>query len=253
MLADQLVEGRSDELVVTDLEGTRLVVFNRPAARNALSNAMKQDLVATLSEAEKDDNVRVVIVTGAGACFSAGADIKELRAGAQPIRPHPGEALRAFGKPVIAAVDGPCATGALEVALSCSFILASSNARFADTHAKVGLIAGWGMSALLPRAIGRRRANQIMSTGEFIDAGRAYDWGLVNEVVEGDVTERAVEVARLIGSNPRGSVEAQIRAMRDGDGASLSEALEIEQGMKQSWRAQRTGIFANVPDPAPNP
>lgn len=253
MLADQLVEGRSDELVVTDLEGTRLVVFNRPAARNALSNAMKQALVATLSEAEKDDNVRVVIVTGAGACFSAGADIKELRAGAQPIRPHPGEALRAFGKPVIAAVDGPCATGALEVVLSCSFILASSNARFADTHAKVGLIAGWGMSALLPRAIGRRRASQIMSTGEFIDARSAYDWGLVNEVVEGDVTERAVEVARLIGSNPRGSVEAQIRAMRDGDGASLAEALEIEEGMKQSWRAQRTGIFASVPDPAPNP
>ncbi|OYX52068.1 MAG: hypothetical protein B7Y97_02645 [Sphingomonas sp. 32-66-10] len=251
MLADQLVAGRPDELVVTDFEGIRLIIFNRPTARNALSNAMKRALVACLDQAGTDDDVRIVVLTGAGACFSAGADIKELRAGAQPIRPHPGEALRAFGKPVIAAVDGPCATGALEVALSCSFILASPKARFADTHAKVGLIAGWGMSALLPRAIGRRRANQIMSTGEFIDAERAYDWGLVNEVVEGDVTERALEVARQIAANPRASVEGQIGAMLEGDGASLGEALEIEERMKQCWRSGRTRLFATDPNTVP--
>lgn len=250
MLADELVAQQSDELIVSDRDGIRLIIFNRPAARNALSNAMKQGFVAALGAADEDDAVKVVVVTGAGKCFSAGADIKELRAGAKPVRPHPAEALRAFGKPVIAAVDGACATGALELALSCSFILASAEARFADTHAKVGLIAGWGMSALLPRAIGRRRANQIMSTGEFVDAARAYAWGLVNEVVEGDVTERALAVAALIAANPARSVNAQIGAMREGDGASMAEALEIEERMKQSWRKANAGLFANTPTAA---
>jgi len=248
MLADELVNQKSDELVVTDRDGIRFVIFNRPNARNALSNAMKQAFVAALREADDDAGVNLVIVTGAGRCFSAGADIKELRAGAQSaVRPHPAQALLAFGKPVIAAVDGACATGALEIALSCSFILASTEARFADTHAKIGLIAGWGMSALLPRAIGRRRANQIMSTGEFIDAATAYDWGLVNEVTNGDVTRRAIEVGSLIAANPSRAVNAQIRAMRKGDGASMAEALEIEESMKQAWRAANTGLFADAP------
>lgn len=252
LLADQLVDGRADELVVTDLQAIRVIVFNRPSVRNAMSNTMKQALVAGLAEAAEDESVRAVVLTGAGNCFSAGADIKELLAGAQPIRPHPGEALRAFSKPVIAAVDGPCATGALEVALSCSFILASAGARFADTHAKVGLIAGWGMSALLPRAIGRRRAIQMMSTGEFIDAATALRWGLVNEVVEGDVVARAVGVANSIVRNPRASVEAQIAAMFKGDGATLDEALAIEEQMKQAWRAERTNLFANDLTATPN-
>ena len=248
MLADELVNQKSDELVVTDRDGIRFVIFNRPNARNALSNAMKQAFVAALREADDDAGVNLVIVTGAGRCFSAGADIKELRAGAQSaVRPHPAQALLAFGKPVIAAVDGACATGALEIALSCSFILASTEARFADTHAKIGLIAGWGMSALLPRAIGRRRANQIMSTGEFIDAATAYAWGLVNEITNGDVTRRAIEVGSLIAANPSRAVNAQIRAMREGDGASMAEALEIEESMKQAWRAANTGLFADAP------
>lgn len=244
MLADQLAADQASELVVANIDATRLLILNRPAARNALSNAMKEALIAELARAADDDAVRVIVVTGAQGVFSAGADIKELRAGVPRMRFNPAEALRACRKPVIAAVDGPCATGALEVVLSCSFILASSKARFADTHAKVGLIAGWGMSALLPRAIGRRRANQMMSTGEFIDAATAYDWGLVNEVVEGDVTARAVEIARQVATNPQDSVEAQIRAMVDGEGVSLGEALEIEERMKEQWRAGKLGLFA---------
>ncbi|ALC14122.1 enoyl-CoA hydratase-related protein [Sphingopyxis sp. 113P3] len=244
-LTDQLAADQADELVVSDINTTRLIIFNRPAARNALTNAMKAAIVAHLADAANDDSIRTVVVTGAHGAFSAGADIKELRAGAPRIRHNPAEALRAFPKPVIAAVDGPCATGALEVALSCSFILASRRARFADTHAKVGLIAGWGMSALLPRAIGRRRASQIMSTGEFIDATTAYEWGLVNEVVDGDVTARAVEIAGQMAANPRASVEAQIRAMIDGEGASLGDALAIEERMKEMWRAGKPDLFAS--------
>jgi|LADL02.1.fsa_nt_gi enoyl-CoA hydratase len=249
MFVDQLVANCGDELVVTNRGYVRLIVLNRPAARNALSNALKQAFIDALQSAQQSDDTRVIVVTGAGGCFSAGADIKELRAGVPPLRPHPGEVLRSLEKPVIAAVDGPCATGALEVALSCSFILASRHARFADTHAKVGLIAGWGMSALLPRAIGRRRANQIMSSGEFIDARTAHDWGLVNEVVEGDVTLRALEVANMIADNPQRSVNAQLKAMYEGDGVSLEEALKIEERMKQVWRSGHSGLFDASPPP----
>lgn len=250
-LADRLVADQGAEMVVADIDAIRLIVFNRPAARNALSNAMKEALVAELARAADDDTVRGLVITGAHGVFSAGADIKELRAGAPRVRYNPAEALRAFPKPVIAAVDGACATGALEVALSCTFILASAQARFADTHAKVGLIAGWGMSALLPRAIGRRRASQMMSTGEFIDAATAYEWGLANKVIGGDVTAHAVEIATLIASNPRDSVEAQIRAMIDGEGASLGEALEIEERMKERWRASKPSLFASDADMKP--
>lgn len=250
-LAHRLVADQAAELVVADIDTIRLIVFNRPAARNALSNAMKETLVAELARAAGDDAVRAVVVTGAHGVFSAGADIKELRAGAPRVRCNPAEALRAFHKPVIAAVDGACATGALEIALSCTFILASTQARFADTHAKVGLIAGWGMSALLPRAIGRRRASQMMSTGEFIDAATAYEWGLANEVVRSDVVAYAVEIANRMASNPRDSVEAQIRAMIDGEGVALGEALEIEERMKERWRANRPVLFASDADTKP--
>lgn len=240
-LADQLVANCPADLVVKDIDDARVIVLNRPDARNALTNSMKQALVATIHEADQANEVRSIIITGAGGCFSAGADLKELRSGAPALRPHAAEALRSVMKPVIAAVDGACVTGALEVALSCSFILASQRARFADTHAKVGLISGWGMSALLPRAIGRRRANQMMSTGEFIDAARAYAWGLVNEVIDGDVTARAIEIAGLIGKHPASSVNAQIAAMAEGDGLTLEEALAIEERVKTAWREGKAG------------
>ena len=245
-VTDQLVAGRTEELVVIDVDAVRVVVINRQAARNALTNAMKQEIVAALAAADGDASVRAVIITGAGGCFSAGADLKELRNGAQPLRPHPAEALRACRKPTIAAVDGVCVTGALEIALSCDFILASGRARFADTHAKIGLISGWGMSALLPRAIGRRRANQIMSTGEFIDAARSYEWGLVNEVVEGDVMGRALELAGLIAANPQAAVDAQLQAMAEGEGLPLSEALVIEERTRQAWQSSATDLMPSV-------
>jgi enoyl-CoA hydratase len=248
MVADRLVADKTDELVVADIGSIRLIVFNRPAARNALNNAMKAGLIEQLSLAGDDHTSRGVVVTGAHGVFSAGADIKELRTGAPRVRYNPAEALRAFPKPVIAAVDGPCATGALEVALSCTFILASARARFADTHAKVGLIAGWGMSALLPRAIGRRRASQMMSTGDFIDAATAYEWGLVNEVVDGDVTARALEISTLMAAHPQHSVELQIHAMAEGEDTPLANAMEIEERMKERWRAARPALFSSGVD-----
>jgi enoyl-CoA hydratase len=246
-ILESLVGGSTDPIIVIDNGSSRLVSFNRPEARNAMTLAMRKTFVEIVQAADVDPAISVIIVTGAGGAFSAGADLKERAAnpGMPMHRPHPGETLRALSKTVIAAVDGPCATGALELALSCSFILASPRARFADTHAKVGLIAGWGMSAMLPRAIGVRRARQMMSSGEFIDAATAYQWGLVNEIVERDVVARAMAVAQAIAASPQLAVGMQLGVMSRGEGETVHRALELEESMRAEWRVRRDAAQAS--------
>lgn len=243
LLTAEMLAGDDDRpLVATDRGDVRFILFNRPAARNALTRDMRRDFARLLSEAEGDESVRVVVVTGTGGVFSAGVDIKETRNGPpRPIvRPHPGEVLRAMTKPVIAAVDGPCVTGGLEIALSCSFIIASDRARFADTHARVGLVPAWGLSALLPRAVGRRRALQMALTGAFIDARTACDWGLVNKIVDGGgLLNRCLEIAAEIGRADADSVRLQHRILYDQDGAPLQAALLAEEDMVVRWRTEK--------------
>jgi enoyl-CoA hydratase len=218
----------------------RVLIFNRPAVRNALSLEVREQFARVTQEADADPAVKVVIVTGAAGQFSAGVDLKELRSGPRrPIfRPHPGEAARAMTKPMIAAVDGACVTGALEIALSCSFIIASDRARFADTHAKVGLFPSWGLSALLPRAIGIRRARQMSLTGEFIDAETALRWGLVNEVTPRErLLPRCVELADAMQAADERSRLWQLDLTTRLDGAPLEAALEAEDAAVGRWRA----------------
>ena len=135
-------------------EGVATVRLDRPHARNALNHALRQAIVRTCRELDDDEEIAVVVLTGTDPAFSAGVDLRE--AAATTRRPYertnPGQALRGMSTPVIAAVNGPCVTGGLELALSCTFVVASERASFADTHARVGLIAGWG----LERAAARR-------------------------------------------------------------------------------------------------
>jgi len=180
---DELIDGSDDPLVAKLQAGVLVLIVNRPRARNAISLDMRKAFARIIEAAESDDEIKAAVVAGAHGIFSSGADIKEVLSGpARVFRPHPGEVARSFTKPIIAAVDGVCVTGALELALSCDFIIASSRARFADTHAKVGLFPGWGQTALLSSAVGVRRARQMSLTGEFIDAEKAFAWGLVNEL-----------------------------------------------------------------------
>ena len=236
---DELVGGSTEALVTADRDGVRLLVINRPEKRNAMSYDFRVAYAAALAEAEKDDTVKVVIVTGAAGCFSAGVDLKDNSAnrGRPMFRPHPGEATRAMAKPVIAAVDGYCLTGGLELALSCSFIIASDQARFADTHAKVGRFPGWGLSAMLPRAVGVRRARQMSFTGEMIDARRAYEWGLVNELTTPQgLLPRALEIAAAIQACNRESVRDQVDVISRNDGAPLDAAIAAEERVHRRWR-----------------
>jgi enoyl-CoA hydratase len=195
---DALVTERAEELVVIDRGSVRLLLFNRADKRNAMNAAMRRYYAQQLALAEADPGVHAVIVSGAHGYFSAGVDIKERppTPGMAMVRPHPVEATRAMTKPVIAMIDGPCITGGLELALACTFIIASDRSSFADTHLKIGILPGWGGISLLASAIGARRAAQMQLSGERISAEVAYKWGLTSEIVPAShLLSRCLELA----------------------------------------------------------
>ena len=171
-----------------------LVTLDRPEAMNALSRELRSRLHVAFVELDADDGVSVVVLTGAGRAFTAGLDLKELgrdplgmgAANATGAEENPVLAIRQCRKPVIGAINGVAITGGFEVALACDVLIASTAARFADTHARVGIMPGWGLSQRLPRTIGVYRAKELSLSGNFLDAKTALAWGLVNRVVEPD-------------------------------------------------------------------
>lgn len=167
------------------------VTLNRPEARNALSSDVLRRLPALLHDAEADAGVDVIILTGADPAFCAGLDLKELGSagsnldGGEVSRSHDGVRgpFPKLTKPLIGAINGVAVTGGLELALNCDFLVASEHAKFGDTHARVGVMPGWGLTVLLPQAIGIRRAREMSFTGNFMPADEALAFGLVNHVV----------------------------------------------------------------------
>lgn len=212
------------------------LVLNRPAALNALNAALIDDLTRTIRDLSADDSLRAIILSGAGRAFCAGVDLKELSgardvagsltwSGADSLL----TVMRDCPHPVICAVQGYAVTGGLELALMGDFILAAETAKFADTHARVGITPSWGMTQVLPRLIGLNRARQMSLTGDFVDAATARDWGLVTEVLpEADLMPRARALALRISETDAPT----LRRIRDLIGLSadlpLSEGLERE-------------------------
>ena len=186
----------SDDVILLDVaDGIATVTLNRPQAMNALNRALRARLAEVMRAVDADDSVRAVILTGAGErAFTAGLDLKELgseagalgSANATDPADNPVKAIELCRKPVIGAINGVAITGGFEVALACDVLIASTNARFADTHARVGIVPGWGLSQKLSRMIGISRAKELAFTGNFLDAMTAQAWGLVNHVVEPD-------------------------------------------------------------------
>jgi enoyl-CoA hydratase len=208
--------------------------INRPDKRNALSLAMREEFAAVLLGADLDADVGSLIITGADPAFCAGVDtaefgVNKLTAHDRRYRVTPVRALFALRKPVIAAVNGACVTGGLELALACDFIIASDRAQFADSHAQIGAMPTWGMTALLPRAVGVRYAKQLSLTGERISARRALEAGLVNEVVaHGELEQRARTIAALINNVDPAITQTLLGLYDRGDGASIADALAFE-------------------------
>jgi enoyl-CoA hydratase len=217
-----------DTLVVDDRDGVRTITINRPEVKNALTAAMRARFCALIEAADGDDAVRAVVVTAVDPVFSAGVDFKEVASGSgRTSAANPGAVLRAATTPVVCAVNGACVTGALELALSCTFIVASERARFADTHARLDVVAAWGLTALLPRAVGRRKAAELSITGNFVDAEEAWRLGLVNHVVAHD---ELLPFTRALVDDiaPTAAVGHVLDLYRRGEGLSLAEALQLE-------------------------
>jgi enoyl-CoA hydratase len=218
-------------LQIDDDAGIRILTIDRPEAKNALHGSLRGELRAALTAADHDAGVRAVILTAVDPVFSAGVDFKQLQRGPDetggPADVNPAAAVRAMRKPIICAVNGACVSGALEIALSASFIVASERARFADTHARLGVLPTWGLSALLPRAVGVRRAREMSVTGSFVDAQQALHAGLVNHVVPHD--ELLPFARRLAAAIPANAAVAEMLDLYErGQDVPLADALAAE-------------------------
>ncbi len=223
----------SDVLLVERDGPVAILTLHRPDAMNALSRPLREALSSAFRELGADPEVRVAIVTGAGRAFCAGFDLKELSEAsgdaAETASNDLPEAMQAFGGPIIGAVNGHAITGGFELALACDVLIASTEARFADTHARVGILPGWGLSQKLPRLVGESRAKEISFTGNFVDAEQALAWGLVNRVVEPDaLLDHCRELGHAMASCVP-TVLAEYKALIDrGLGMNLDAALEME-------------------------
>jgi enoyl-CoA hydratase len=226
-----------DAVTFTDADGIRTITIDRPEVRNAMTWAMRERIAQLFTGASDDDALDVVVITGTQGSFSAGVDLKELRSQTgPPKRMNPTMAVRDCVKPTIAAVNGVCVTGGLELALACDLIVASDQARFADTHAKAGLMPGWGMSAALPAAVGRRNAVELALTGSFIEAAEALRIGLVNRVVpHDDLLARTYELAQSIRVHDQAVVRRQVALYRRSAGLSFADALAVERDAADEW------------------
>lgn len=221
----------SEHLHISDRDGIRVLTIDRPESKNALHGPLRAELCAATAAADRDDGLRAVVLTAVDPVFSAGVDFKQLQRGpgetGSPLDVTPASALRAMRKPVICTVNGACVSGALEIALSCSFIVASERARFADTHAMLGVVPTWGLTALLPRAIGVRKARQMSITGEFVDATEALRLGLVNHVVpHTDLLRFTLELAGRIPATA--AVGKMLGLYARGEDLTLAGALAME-------------------------
>ena len=166
-----------------------VVTLDRPAARNALTNGLIAELKAAMARADADPAIAAVVLTGADPAFCAGMDLREMGRDGMPtedLDEGGAQWWAPISKPVIGAINGAAVTGGLELALACDLLVGSDRARFADTHARVGLIPGAGLTVHLPAAIGLRRAKEWSLTGRFVGAAEALEAGLLTRVVSHD-------------------------------------------------------------------
>ena len=230
-----------DQYIKVEKKGGILqICINRPEKKNAMTSLMRDEIFDHLQSAEKDDEVKVVLLTAVDPVFSAGVDLQDVVEGNAQAenKLDPGAAFRQFSKPSICVVNGTCVTGGLEMALSCDMIIASDNARFADTHASLGLLPCFGMSALLPRAVGIRKAKELAATGNFIDAQEALRIGLVNHVVEQDrLMDFSLALAEDIVSSHGGAVQATFATYDKAEGADIEAALNYEMEAFNNWKS----------------
>ena len=238
----------NDELVLTEIDpsGYAVLTLNRPASLNALSRALMTQLAQAVRRLEADAAVRVLILTGAGKAFCAGLDLKELGSGQGALGVDgavhgndPVTALQQFSGPVIGAINGAAVTGGFELALACDVLLASPQARFADTHARIGVAPGWGLSQKLSRAIGIYRAREVSLTGNWVSAEQAAAWGFVNRVIPAD---DLLPAARALAGDMLSCLPEMLVRYKaiidDGFALNFGEGMQLEKTRSREFNAQ---------------
>jgi enoyl-CoA hydratase len=237
-------------------EGVATITLNRPEALNAFSKEVVEEVLRALEDVKSDENVRVVVLTGAGEkAFSAGADIKAM-AGMTALKARElslmGEslclALENLEKPVVAAINGYALGGGLEVAMSCDLRIASENARMGQTEVNIGLIPGWGGTQRLTRLVGMTKAKELVFTGKMFDARTAEQLGIVNMVAPPDkfreiVRQFAIELA----SKPPVALKVAKALINKGANIGLDSALALERegfGVVASSEDFKEGVSA---------
>ncbi|BBZ34256.1 enoyl-CoA hydratase [Mycolicibacterium confluentis] len=230
----------SEVLLIDTTDRVRTLTLNRPKSRNALSAALRTELFQELAVAGADDDVDVIILTGADPVFCAGLDLKEL--GDTTDLPDISPKWPDLDKPVIGAINGAAVTGGLELALYCDILIASEKAAFADTHARVGLLPTWGLSVRLPQKVGVGMARRMSLTGDYLSAADALRAGLVTEVVP---HEQLLDAARAVAASIVGNNQKAVRALLGSyhriDAAQTNNGLWIEAESARTWMRSTTG------------
>ncbi len=251
--------------VLVDVDGqVAVVTLNRPERRNAISGSLLASLRDAVAGLDGRADVLAIVLTGADPAFCAGLDLTELGQPGGPLSgtgsggasgsgaggsgaggggagggdAGGGEVLPRLSTPLIGAVNGAAVTGGLELALACDFLVASDRARFADTHARAGVMPGWGLTVALPEAVGLRRAREMSATGNFITAPTALAWGLVNHVVP---HEQLLGFARGLAADVASADPAAVREIlttyNEGSLGTARQAGRIEARAHRRWHA----------------
>ncbi len=252
----------ADIITLEKTNNIATITLNSPETRNALASDMCAALVDALKSANSDSTISCIILAAAGKSFCAGGNIKEIRSMTADQKMTPLEieqwykagiqriplTMAEISVPVIAAIQGHAIGAGNDLATMCDIRIASDDAIFAESFLRVGIIPGDGGAWLLPRIIGTARANHMLFTGEFIDAQKAYDYGLISEVVSGDtLLERAMELAQQVASFPPMAIRKTKELMRSAASATLKENLDtaaIYQGVLQQMDDHREAIDA---------
>ena len=248
-MSEVLTEVRDNILIVT---------LNRPEARNAANRALAEGVAAAMDQLDNDSSLRVGIITGAGGTFCSGMDLKAFLTGELPVvkgRGFAGITEAPPKKPLIAAVNGYALAGGFELALACDLIVANNDAKFGIPEVKRGLAAAAGGLVRLPRQINYRLAMELALTGDFISAQRAYDIGLINQVVDGDALDAALALATKICANGPLAVAVSKQVVKQQEDWSSDELYARQNeiaGIVFTSNDAREGAAAFAQKRAPN-
>jgi enoyl-CoA hydratase len=233
-----------DVLLLESRDGVALVTLHRPEVRNALNTALIDALWEVLPAVDHDPGVRAIVLTGSDPAFCSGLDLGELSGSGENARPRQQRdqvssrgALPPVTTPIVGAVNGAAVTGGLEIALNCDVVVASERARFADTHVRVGVMPGGGLTVLLPRRVGMGKALEMSLTGAVVDAEAALRCGLVDRVVPHDeLLPTALALAGAIGESDPDTLRYLVQTFRQVADLPETAGRELERTRGHAWR-----------------